>query len=460
MDELTHIARLSKTKKENNKKDIPERPFSKVELCEKMPAVMDGRPTEIESIRAETRFDHKFHCVMPSKSGEYLIFEVTDGGIVKEVDLSHVANCISKWRMKIADLHWGWKYANLADHGNCVSVAKAWRSVQVPSEEVPDSFKFKSDPGLCFQRLPFDIDPCDSLDGAPTWAGVLARMHNGEAFAMRVASLFHKDAQRRQAIWLWGVPKCGKSSIVEVLMRVFGRDRAGTKFDKMSGEFWKSPLVGKRLACVDECDPEILSLREFKSITGDNYHLVNEKREKMVTQRIDAIFLFTSNDPPLIPNDDAIISRVIPCHLEIIELSKRGKNKQIEQLLWNELPVFLGYGWKKYFENMDDSGFIPCDHSKLMNFVEQHESDERDFLARFFVTEKAGRVLKSQIDDCLREANMWQYLNMHKKRELNKFLAKHGVHFKRMKVKGQGARWGYEGIRLRVSDAEKIVIFE
>jgi Family of unknown function (DUF5906) len=341
--------------------------------------------------------------------GTMRVLEVFQDDVVRFADVSEVADTLATWARCNETHERAGAFALLKKSKIAKEHADNWLAnySHNATAGLPRAVRFKSEEGRCFHRLPFDLLP-ESIpvprDVFPAWSSVLDRISNAEAFAMRVASLFDQDASRRQIVWLSGPANCGKSVVLDAIAKLMGAAYTSLDPSSMKSNFWKSTLVGKRLAVVNEATPRFLKTPAFKAVTGDDLHLIDAKYKGQFTARIEPIFFFASNDLPTVPGDDAVLSRIIDCRIAPVPAEERERATDVRERLWEEMPEFLSWAWHLYRQRVGVDGTIPASTDTLLEAVAEFEGDAMDFLAAHFVREEGAVVLASRVDELLRNA--------------------------------------------------------
>ena len=393
--------------------------------------------------------------------GTLRIIEVFHDDTVRIASLMDVAETLAAWA-RVNETHpEASRYGLLKKAKHAKEHAENWllNHSHNAIADLPRSVRFKSEEGMCFHRLPFDLQTVvEQPHGSmvfPAWQTILDRMTNSEAFAMRVASLFDPNASRRQIVWLSGPANCGKSVVLDAIAQLMGAAYTSLDPSSLGSQFWKAPLVGKRLAVVNEATVKFLRTPSFKSVTGDDLHLINEKGKAQYTARIECLFFFASNDTPEVPGDDAIVSRIIDCRIAAVPPGDRRRAAEVRGELWKEMPEFLSWAWNVYEKRVGADGVIPADGGTLLEAVDDYEDEAKDFLYRHFVLAPGSHVLASRMDELLRID--WKAINDNQKGEWVKVWERAGVKRRRRDRVGEGKRTVYEGIRERNADEVSVV---
>jgi hypothetical protein len=340
------------------------------------------------------------------------VLEILDGDLVRMVPIEDVRDAIIAWarqphmpgtRREVMEI----LFSSVLDAADAMKQATNWIAsfTEDALTELPPAVRVKSEPGRCFSRLPFDIDKQARIEDAPTWAGMLARMTNSEAFAMRYGSILDHGADRKQALWLWGDRDSGKSTMIELLRDVIGQNSYnGIEYSDTANSFFKFTLVGKRICYINECSVDFLTQDNspFKGLTGDSFHLVNRKGRDHFMARLDVLMFMTSNPEPR-PKEAAVVERLIACRMRKVPDDEHIPAPVLKQRLIDEMPVFLSWSHSLYLEKRLPSGRIPCDKSRLYEHVELNKSDALDFLSHNFHTDRPkSHVTVARMDEILK----------------------------------------------------------
>ncbi len=227
-----------------------------------------------------------------------------------------------------------------------ISIVKRWRWNCVHTlEKWPIPVAFKTSKEICFSRLSFDPAKSYVSSDMPIMIEILNRMSNSKPFCQMIGACFYPDTSRKQAVWLFGQSDSGKSFLLNhVIAKVCGGKEGTATFsgESLKGAHWKEPLIGKSLLVVNEASAEFLGNKNgaFKSLTGDDLHMINPKGLKMFQGRLDCRVFFSSNDAPEIPNDDALKNRLVVCKMTAFKGLKIPP-RELEVAVEKELPFFV-----------------------------------------------------------------------------------------------------------------------
>lgn len=262
------------------------------------------------------------------------------------------------------------------------AVVKQFRETGHHLEKLPKSVGFKSDPELVLSRLEFDPveTTLDQLpEHAPLFSRMLSRMSNKEAFLARMGSIFDPLADRKQAVWLYGPPDCGKSQFAFVL-QMLCPSFAVLGTNDQDSSYFKAMLLGKRLGLVMEAGARFIRSEAFKATTGDGIHAINQKFQPIFNAHLDVLYFCFSNNAPEIPDDDSLKVRIIACKIaEMFKEEPRYGEKEFQALLTKELPFIAGAALAEYAK-IGSGKRIPCAMSDLEDSIEIYNKEYLEFL--------------------------------------------------------------------------------
>lgn len=353
--------------------------------------------TDLTNVLCRQVSDLPFHKIADYRlwfsGNDSMIVQVRDEGC----ELMKPANVASKLFM--------WFNNSIVDEdSDKISIKSATSAVQAWSNHIDDFnqsiisdppaiFKFKSQKGLTFCRVGYDpIVPDDVAEKCPTFVKMISRMGNSKAFVQKVGSMFDDDGMRKQSLWLWGPTNGGKSVVQSLLSKMVGGERACVTFTPadMRGQFWKQPLVGKKIWMVREARATFLNTPEYKSLTGDGAHLINPKNAPAFHATLEGHMVFASNEEPEVERDDAVIDRIIPVHMKAIEEEGLLEEKELWRRLDAEIPYIAGYCISEYEKTGKKK--IACDKGDIYDAIAHREADISEFFdVHFKVDENCVR---------------------------------------------------------------------
>lgn len=294
--------------------------------------------------------------------------------------------------------------------------------------DVRNHVLFKDQLGYCFHRVPFQPKPGET----PTWDSVTCRMTNADAFMMFIASMFHSGSYNQQYIWIYGEGGEGKGSIGRWLNKIFGQSFISLSTIPKS-QFWKAALVGKR--CVvfsDWSNACFVTGGEFKGMVGGDIQQIEEKYERPYKTYLNNKYIFFSNEKPYIASEASDLRRLIYCHIDPIDESKKEYDA-FESKLWDESAAFLHRCFELYAANCPNHQPIPFNHTQTIELAAENESEYEGLLQGSFKEEKNGVVLSKDMVDWYRRRN----LSWREKVEWKKFLLRRGVKYTAIRLNGQ-----------------------
>lgn len=340
-----------------------------------------------QGLDGEVLLPQKFKSVVARKEDVPLIIEVSKDNTAELVSVDYVATCMRSYLKLLVDKKK--KKYNLPTK-RLYEPVEEWRSTYRHMKELPKAIGFLSDKDTVFHRMGFDPKPIDRATlekEAPIFSDYLSRMTNADAFCARVGSIFDLRANRKQVIWITGEKDCGKTNLIEFLAMMVGTAYVPIDSDSFKEKYWKEPLIGKRVALVDDATPEFLRTTNFKRITGGKLHQVRPFGGKSFQAKLEPLFFFTSNADPEMPNDDALIGRVIFCHIQ--KIKQRMAEYKILAQLAAEMPFIGSYCWSKWKE-VPEGDEITTEKKDLAKVVDNFEGPYLDFIANYLEIEPEG----------------------------------------------------------------------
>lgn len=263
----------------------------------------------------------------------------------------------------------------------------------------------KSDKGLAYHRLPFDLD---STDECPTFDELFSRMTNAPAVLAFIGSIFDATSSREQFPYIYGVGENGKGRLLEYLL--WQLDDAATIANVPKGEgakrWFNAQTYNKRLVCFGECDQfSFATSEEMKAITGNSYVPVDDKREKLFRGRAICKFIFASNVKPTVERVAAHKRRVIFAEMEPIKgppVSPRAYDLKLRA----EGHAFLSKCWREYQRHGASGGVIATDNEVFTRLAEYNEEDFQEIVNEKCVISPDLFVLSSDIAELLKGAGL------------------------------------------------------
>ncbi len=219
-------------------------------------------------------------------------------------------------------------------------------------DERPKWTLFKSNEGMCLNRL--DFDPAEGL--CPDWEEFLSRVSNPEAFMAFVWSIFVPEADRSQMLWLWGPSAgAGKTTVMKILATMLGDSalcQTSVPWDHFS-RFWAMPYEHARLVVYTDYTSNIdVGNSIFKAITGGELIEIEPKGKASYSAEMFCKLSGTSNEPINMAPNSANMRRIIQCEVK----GRKGNNQGIhwKNKLMDQLQAFLHRCKAKFHELCPD----------------------------------------------------------------------------------------------------------
>lgn len=194
--------------------------------------------------------------------------------------------------------------------GKCL---RTWLSMTPRLPAPPAPFLEKSQTGLTFNRLNFDLPPGWPGVEPPLFEEILSRCSQPMALCGFIGSLFFPESDRQQYLYIFGNGADSKGALMRVLHDVFGN--AAVALDppaKDNARFWNSRVYGKRLGLFFDCsDWKWFGSPQFKSMTGSDPVYFEFKGEGGFSDYPTTKFIAASNSKPRISSQKADLRRLI-----------------------------------------------------------------------------------------------------------------------------------------------------
>jgi len=168
--------------------------FTKDQLRQDMPAfISSGAPFPGGLPALPKRFG-----VLNMDGNNRRVIEHLPNNVIRIADHEAVAVMLCTWAREVQTMEGGAAYSLLKSMRVAKEIADDWSGAFSKGDIItfPKAVKFKGDPSYAFHCLDFAEPKPATLSECPAWAEFLGRTSNGEAFAMRVASLFFAESSR------------------------------------------------------------------------------------------------------------------------------------------------------------------------------------------------------------------------------------------------------------------------
>lgn len=318
--------------------------------------------------------------------------------------------------------------------------------------ESPHLFLWNDGKGYCYQRLPWDEGV---LGETPLWNEILGRMNGQhEAFMAWIGSLFFPDSDRQQYLWLYGTGENGKSTIIRMLAKVFGRGFLSTMVpDASNRRFWAASLLRKRVvAFPDTNNASFPASGMGKLLLGNDPFPIEEKGEPMYDAQLECKFVFSSNSRPNISSERADVRRAIMIPMEPIPCKA---SMDYEKVLWKETGYFLSRCLALFDLAYPDHGRINFEDDSLNDHISTlEEKFDVFFHKRFVVPEYDNSTLVRSMDyvtpSAMTEELDLAFRSNQEKSECREYMErKYGVRRRNVRQEDGSFISCYPGIRLR-----------
>lgn len=300
--------------------------------------------------KGHPEFPHTFHVIEDHK-GERDILKELPGNIVSYVAKTSLLSAIQHY-CKHSELI-GPQTPATVEH-----VVKMWMRITDPIKQ-PAYIVDKSYEGLAFARLPFDTTTYATLTSC--FENILKRCDKPNELCAFIGSLFFPEADKQQYLFMYGEGSDSKGTILRFLRQLMPAAVQSTQPpDKGGGRFWNSLLMGKRLIIMPDCeDMSFFGNGRFKSITGGDAVLIEDKGKPGFTDTLDCKFIVASNKKPDITGDISDVRRLIYVEFETVPPAE--VKKDFELVLLKHAQEIISYCKMKYLELCPEHKAIPCE---------------------------------------------------------------------------------------------------
>lgn len=216
-------------------------------------------------------------------------------------------------------------------------------------------------------------EECFPTDLCKDWEEMRQRVTNFDALLAWIWSLFEKDSDISQYLYLYGNGNDGKSVLASVLGKLLGSAYlTATQLD-IENRFFLPNILGKRVCYISEASPKFPMSGRFKALTGERAILCEIKGQQHFQSTHNCKFLFASNNKLDLSHSRADQRRVIYCEFETFE----GKPKRADVIvrdLYCQLMHLLPYMRAKYMQLTSD-GTIKTDRSQAEALADEHDEE-------------------------------------------------------------------------------------
>lgn len=306
----------------------------------------------------------------------------------------------------------------------------------------PAALTYADDDRISWCRLKWKPAPGD----CSAWNEFLDRCSDPEAVRAYVGACFTPEHSDRQALYLKGNGRDGKSTFIRVLRDAMGsggsaiNDMAVTKSER----FFLSAIFGKRAVFYGDCRlSTFCKSSPYRAIVSGDPQSIEFKGQAAFTANVQSKLIIGSNLEPQIEDTEADRSRLI-----LIEVSK-SKNQDDpgwEARLRAQLPAFVHECLRAFQEKCPNGGMITLSDetlARIQDATDDYDAPFADLVDRHFEYDPEGQVTLQAFRDAIR--NEFDVNDSGRLGKIRRFLERRGV--KRCRVQS-GPRF-FRGLKLR-----------
>ena len=339
-------------------------------------------------------FPHKFHLVHTQDEDRTLLMEV-DNQVIKFVNPKKLKSDLLHFIVENLFYH---EFFSTLTERKITDFYKYWELFS-PTVDMPQAFKFKNEPGLCFHRLDFEPIKNNGF-GCPLFAEICSRMSTNErAFRAFIGSIFVPESDRQQYLYIHGSGLNGKGALIRFLQKCLGPAYLGRQPPSKTNEdnFWNAPMEGKRLVGFSDCErPDFPTSEKFKMLSGGDAVPIRRMHMEEYTAELQCKFVFASNFQLEISGQKSDQRRAIYC---LLEDSECEMEPTYERRLWEEAPFILGWCINEYQNLCPLHGQIAVDKNVNEDLADDLEADMVAIFDKYFNFHDKRFVSSSAISD-------------------------------------------------------------
>jgi hypothetical protein len=370
--------------------EVKKKQTPKAQIYKTVASIVERDPLDIV---AYGEFPRKF-ITAADEQGTTILLEVMEDDSVRQASQETLENEVMRFTDTLVSKS---KDFNLTPK-DAKDSAKTWRMLHQPVLlDTIAALKEKSDPGLCWKRLPFDLN----VEGpTPQWDFLLSHTEQKEIVMMWIGSTFITNSSREQWLWMYGNGDDGKGTILEFLYDIYGDAYTPGETNHKGNKHWKANFLGKRIVGFADCsDTKFFTSDTMKSLTGDSYHVIDPKGEKPYTARLDCKFIAASNKPLELGAGKADVKRALIASFRTIEDGQLISKQEVLRRLREEAPAFLTACKKLYLEKRTHNDRIPMDLDLLeVTVANKYEVYEAIF-EKYFILDQGGEIRASELQE-------------------------------------------------------------
>lgn len=284
------------------------------------------------------------------------IIKISENNVCTRVPIDVVVNAMIDYTTENLSAlpQYTWEYRS---YEGC---AKLWRAKTRRLEVAPKPFLFKSDPGLCFRRLPFDRIDGVTLDDVPLHKEILSRTNDPQAIVCWHGGLFFARAYRGQYLFMVGEGGDGKGSLIWELGQVFGEGfRSMQQAPSPDDAHWGVDFVDKRVVAFSDFsdrDKKFLTSSQFMGITGEDAVRIRPLYQKPYQAFLDCMIIMASQHYPSIRSLRSDTRRLL--FVEFEKATFQLQPGSYRASLAKETAAWVSYCMSEYERLYPDYGVI------------------------------------------------------------------------------------------------------
>lgn len=341
-------------------------------------------------------FPRRFHYVA-DHAGRKTVLEEHSDGIVTYRDRDVAADAILQYCWEQIPFVPG-AGIDAEAAGKCRNM---WLGMTRSLSRRPDMLLERSQTGLTFKRLAFDAPAQAPTRPPPHFESLLARLSDPMAVCAFIGSLFYPDADRQQYLYLYGDGGDGKGALMRFLHGIFGDAAVSLSPPARIGDkFWNFNIYGKRLGLFYDCeDWDWFRSSHFKSLTGGDPILFEEKGRSGFTDTPAAKFIAASNSKPNVSSQSADMRRLI--YISCMSLPRDQQIPNFENLLMAEAEDIVRTCKAIYLERCPNHGALDVEHA--LEVAWEAESYYIDAFNTYFVEATQCTLSGEQVTSKLKD---------------------------------------------------------
>lgn len=334
-------------------------------------------------------WDHRYH-VVGEDGGLCLLYEQKPG-IVQRVGREHLAATVKQFTSKMPQEFW-------VTGDEAERIAKSIIFDAEKLAEVPPAIKMKSEPGLAFHRLPFDVGE-SGVFSIPVFEELLSRTSNPEGLCAFIGSLFVPESNRQQYLWIYGEGENGKSSLLRFLNNLLGPAYHADEVEMSRDKYWTSSFIGRRLVAFPDCNsPCFPRSAKFKGLTGSDAIRIEGKYDKAFSAKLDCKFVFLSNEELSVSGEKADVRRAI--YVKIAPI-KCAPDPRYDEKLMAEAPNIIATCLEIYRQLCPNNEQIPVKNQDEISELVDEQTE--GFLLDVFDFAPGGQCKRYEFNEVLRK---------------------------------------------------------